>query len=166
MKTRIQNLEYRIQNIERGDCAFGAHGVARPTAGCGKSAKAGRFETRTREEAVASHDFYRMLNGFYRIIAGFSRLWIDFSRVFPHLPASSRITFCCQAGLGTHIGRRWRAELCGKNYGFLRIFPRFSTIFRTDQGRIYAIFGFPSPPQVRCPKCVVRWRETWSHFYG
>jgi hypothetical protein len=27
----------------------------------------------------------------------------------------------------------------GKNYGFLRIFPRFFTIFRTDQGRIYAI---------------------------
>src|SRR6267154_1954898 len=159
MKTRIQNLEYSIQNVERGDCAFGAHGVVRPTAGCGKSVKAGRFEARMREEAVQSHDFYR-------IIVGFSRLWIDFSRVFPLLPASSRITFCCQAGLGTHIGRRWRAELCGKNYGFLRIFPRFSTIFSTDQGRIYAMFGFPSPPQVRCPKWVVRWRETWSHFYG
>jgi len=31
------------------------------------------------------------------------------------------------------------AELSGENCSFLRIFPRFSTILRTDQGRIYAI---------------------------
>ena len=31
------------------------------------------------------------------------------------------------------------ANFCGKNYGFLRIFPRCFTILRTDQGRIYAI---------------------------
>jgi len=57
------------------------------------------------------------------------------------------------------------ADLYGKSCGFLRIFPRCFTIFRTDQGRIYAIFGFPSPPPVRCPKWVVRLREPWSHFY-
>ena len=31
------------------------------------------------------------------------------------------------------------ANFCGKNYGFLRIFPQCFTILRTDQGRIYAI---------------------------
>ena len=31
------------------------------------------------------------------------------------------------------------AKLCEKNYGFLRIFSRFSTFLRTDQGRIYAM---------------------------
>ena len=30
----------------------------------------------------------------------------------------------------------------------------------------YGLFGFPSPPQVSCPKLVVRLRETWSHCYG
>jgi len=40
---------------------------------------------------------------------------------------------------GNAGGGNGKAELCGKNYGFLRIFPRFSTIFRTDQGRNYAI---------------------------
>src|SRR5258707_1234488 len=39
------------------------------------------------------------------------------------------------------------AELCGKNYGFLRVFPRFSTILRTELGRKSAMFGFPSPPR-------------------
>jgi len=31
------------------------------------------------------------------------------------------------------------ADFCGKNYGFLRIFPRSFTILRTDQGRGYAM---------------------------
>src|SRR5258708_6895794 len=48
----------------------------------------------------------------------------------------------------------------------LRVVTRCFTKVRTDQARNSAMFGFPSPPQVRCPKWVVRLRETWSHCYG
>lgn len=49
----------------------------------------------------------------------------------------------CQAVLGSKMGRAQRADFRGKKCGF---------------------FGFPSPPRVGCPRGVVRWRETWSHF--
>ena len=44
---------------------------------------------------------------------------------------------------GGYWGAEWaevsRVDFRGKKCGFLRIFPRFSAILRTDQGRIYAI---------------------------
>jgi len=128
--------------------------------------------------------FYRIWTDFYRIATGYYRINFGFYRLLPHITASYRINFF---GAGkeeanhrdteaqSQAGRGFRsqepegessAELCGKNYGFLRGFPQFYAFLRTGQGRIYAIFGFPSPPQVRCPKWVVRLRETWSHFYG
>ncbi len=44
-------------------------------------------------------------------------------------------------------------------YAKVREVSRKSTKVRTDQGRGYAMFGFPSPPQVRCPKWVARLRK-------
>src|SRR6267154_460444 len=145
MQTRRQESEVRrskMPSAERRAAAIGM--VALPE---------------RREEAVAKHAFYRIRAGFYRIITGFYRLWIGFSRLFPHLPGSSRIKFFCgQPKLGSNMGRgepprhkgtevsggrsqeeRSDAELRGRKCRFLRIFPRFSTILRTDQGRGYAI---------------------------
>jgi len=125
--------------------------------------------------------FHRIATGYYRIIFGFYRL-------LPHITASYRINFFWRpSGAGFRSqeseggGPLLRSEameysvgLCGKNFGFLRIFPRFSTILRTEQGRNYAILriftggtdfttrmGFPSPPRDGCPNRVVRSRETW-----
>src|SRR5882724_9986425 len=58
------------------------------------------------------------------------------------------------------------ANMCPRKCGLFHEVTRSFTKVRADQGRGYAMFGFPSPPQVRCPKWVVRLRETWSHCYG
>jgi len=100
---------------------------------------------------------------------------------FPHLSAvrvfwiSVKFDFQSQAEFGTCMGKwsagvleYWRGAMrnvtgcCAK----VREVSRKSTKVRTDQARKSSMFGFPSPPQVRCPKWVVRLRETWSHCYG
>src|SRR6266403_1173589 len=55
-----------------------------------------------------------------------------------------------------------RGRESARKCGLFHESPRSFTKVRTDQARNSAIFGFPSPPQVRCPSGVVRWRETWS----
>ena len=121
---------------------------------------------------------YRMGVDFYRIATGFSRLRAGFSRLFPRLPASSRINFCWEmewwrfgvfggsGGGKNQDGETRRAELSGKKCGLLQVVTRKFTKVRTDQARNSAMFGFPSPPRVRCPKWVVRLRETWSRLFG
>jgi len=105
-----------------------------------------------------------------------------FSQHFPPFPTFSHFIFILwPSGAGWEMegwiiaavgGAEWEdaagrgADLCGKKCGLLREGSRKFAKVRTEQARKSAMFGFPSPPQVRCPKWVVRLRETWSHCYG
>ena len=136
MKTRIQHPEYRIQKVEnapRGKVAAGGTGftfgtMTRSGRDVGKWCSFSHFETRSS-----------------RLFPHKSTQVVDFPRICALSVFRKDKEEPLRYG-GTERSGAWNQySECGgrgiarKICGFLRIFPRFSMIFRTDQGRIYAI---------------------------
>ena len=135
MKTRIQNLEYRIQNVERVDDTVGARGWAADPDN-GELAAKERIELKKAEIAsnagIAATGFYRLSLGFCRILGGFYRLATGSYRIIgrgyrllPLITASYRITFFLAAKRS--LEPRWGQE----NHGDTKAQPRKKSLGRS-----------------------------------
>ena len=102
----------------------------------GRKAVGQRQRPLSGKRRLVAAGFCRIREGFYRIATG--SCWKNGAgyRLLPDndLLGDGVVEFWSNGGR-----RLPNAELRGKSYGVLRIFPRFSTILRTDQGRNSAI---------------------------
>jgi hypothetical protein len=117
VKTRIQNLEYRIQKVENSPRGEGSAVPVGRQAGLGTGLGDGVLEWCGKWSAGVSEYWG-------------SRIERTATTPRPSPPEAERAKRSLDPIWGSS-----GVDLCGKKCGFLRIFPRFFTILLTDQGR-------------------------------